>query len=250
MNWKQTLKDMLRERGYLLAFAVCLAAVAVSGWLFVRSLRSTDDELTVPDPADAVQAAVLPTLPELRSAGRADAETPGRAVRPIHPVGPELAETDAPESTSAASAPAAVTPTPQPAALRVRPVEGAVLQGYSMDKLAYNPTTRDWRTHAGTDLAAPMGSEVRAAEAGTVLAVYEDELLGRTVTLEHPGGWVTHYANLDEELQVSAGDEVEAGQILGTVGKTALGELGSEPHLHFAVYKNNVPQDPEAYLAG
>ena len=61
---------------------------------------------------------------------------------------------------------------------------------------------------------------------------------------------MTHYANLAEELAVSAGDRVEAGQVLGTVGRTALAELGSEPHLHFAVYRNNVPQDPEAFLAG
>lgn len=246
MKWKQTLKDLLRERGYLLAFAVCLAAVAVSGWLFVRSLRDTDDELIVPDPAEAVQAAVLPTLPDVRGAERADAQAPARPVRPIHPAVPEIEETETPTTEHAST----TKPAPQPAALRVRPVDGTVLQGYSMDKLRYNATTRDWRTHAGMDLAAPAGSEVRAAAAGTVLTVYEDELLGQTVTLEHPGGWVTHYANLDPELRVSAGDKVEAGQVLGLVGKTALVEVGDAPHLHFAVYKNNVPQDPEAFLAG
>ena len=61
---------------------------------------------------------------------------------------------------------------------------------------------------------------------------------------------MTHYANLAEETAVTAGEQVAAGQKLGTVGKTALAEIGSEPHLHFAVYKNNVPQDPEAFLAG
>lgn len=242
MNWKQTLKDMLREKGFLLAFAVCLAAIVVSGWLFVRSLRSTDDELTVPD---AVQAAVLPTLPEDRSAGRTDLELPAKSVKPIHPVTPGLSGSEAPtEPTEPAK------PEPKPAAPRVRPVEGSSVQGYSMDKLVFNPTTRDWRTHAGTDLAAPAGSEVRAAEAGTVLAVFEDELLGTTVTVDHGAGWVSRYANLDKEVRVSAGDKLSAGQILGTVGKTALGEIGTEPHLHFAVYRNNVPQDPEVFLAG
>ena len=242
MNWKQTLKDMLREKGYLLAFSLCLAAVAVSGWLFVRSLRSTDEELNVPE---AVQAAVLPTLPQTQSVGRQDTALPGVRVKPIHPVNPSVPATE----SQGASVPEteAASRVREP---RVRPVEGSPVQGYSMDKLVYNPTTRDWRTHAGTDLAAPAGSPVRAAEAGTVLAVFEDDLLGTTVTLDHGSGWVTHYANLDKEVQVAAGDKVSAGQALGAVGKTALGELSAEPHLHFAVYRNNVPQDPELFLAG
>ena len=242
MNWKQTFKDMLREKGYLLAFSLCLAAVAVSGWLFVRSLRSTDDELIVPD---AVQAAVLPTLPQAQSAGRQDTPLPGAKVKPIHPVNNGVPATE----PHTEPAPETEAPSKSPAP-RVRPVEGSPLQGYSMDKLIYNPTTRDWRTHAGTDLAAPAGSPVKAAEAGTVLAVFEDDLLGTTVTLDHGSGWVSHYANLDPELKVAPGDRVSAGQVIGSVGKTALGEAGSEAHLHFAVYRNNVPQDPEAFLAG
>ena len=107
-----------------------------------------------------------------------------------------------------------------------------------------------WRTHAGMDLAAPEGSEVCAVADGTVLSVFDDDMLGRTVTISHEGGYVTHYANLAEEVAVTAGDRVSAGQVLGTVGRTALAEIAEEPHLHFAVYKNNVPQDPEAYLAG
>ena len=89
---------------------------------------------------------------------------------------------------------------------------------------------------------------VRAVAEGTVLSVFMDDLLGQTVTVEHAAGFVTHYANLAEEVSVAAGDHVAAGQTIGTVGKTALGEVGSAPHLHFAVYKNNVPQDPSAYL--
>lgn len=240
MKWKQTLKKLLRDKGYYLAFAVCLAAVVVSGWLFVRSLNSTDDELAVPD---AVQAAHLPTLEENRSPEKSGLTTP---VKPIHPAAPTAPETEAPteESRESAAAPQ------QPGAVLCRPVEGATLQAYSMDKLAYNATTRDWRTHAGMDIAAPEGSPVLAVAEGTVLSVFEDDLLGQTVTVEHAGGYVTHYANLSPEVAVSAGDRVSPGQALGAVGKTALGELGSEPHLHFAVYKNNVPQDPETYLAG
>ena len=241
MKWKQAMKETAREKGYYLALALCLAAVAVSGWLFVRSLRATDDELAVPD---AVEAAVLPTLPRASNAEKSDS----KPAKPAQAVTPGLF--NEPEALRPTDKSASTPDTPsQPGEVLCRPVDGAVVMGYSMDKLAYNATTRDWRTHAGMDIAAPEGSEVHAVAEGTVLAVFTDDLLGQTVTVEHAGGVVTHYANLAEEVSVSAGEHVAAGQTLGTVGKTALGEVGSEAHLHFAVYKNNVPQDPEAFLA-
>lgn len=240
MNWKQNLKKLLRERGYLLAFALCLAAVLVSGWLFVRSLHEAEEL----EPGEAVQAAVLPTLPLSRDAERAAADGLERQIQLNHPAAPETTAEE-PET-----APRETGPSAAPGAVLCRPVEGESRQGYSMDKLCYNVTTRDWRTHAGLDIAAPLGSEVRAVAEGTVLSVFADDLLGQTVTVEHAGGAVTHYANLAEEVAVTAGDRVSAGQVLGTVGRTALAEIAEDPHLHFAVYKNNVPQDPEAYLAG
>ena len=267
MNWKQMKKRLSGDKGYYLALAVCAAAVVVSGWLFVRSLDRSDEELALPD---AVQAAVLPTLNSPRNEDRADLRTPaepernenagalkpdrsaeaGKTGQDALSAGTGKEEPEQADAETPAAEPAAQTPAGEAELLICRPAEGAVVQSYSMDRLAYNGTTRDWRTHAGMDIAAPAGSEVRAAAEGTVAAVYEDELLGQTVAVEHPGGWVTHYANLAEEVQVSAGDRVEAGQVLGTVGRTALAEIGSEPHLHFAVYRNNVPQDPEAFLAG
>lgn len=244
MKWKQKMKTLLRDKGYYLAFAVCLTAVAVSGWLFVRSLHTPDDDLA---PSDAVQAAVLPTMPHAQSANRPVAEAPVQSVKPNHPVAPTAPESETTQENS--GEPTGETgPSVQPGAVLCRPLEGTVVQSYSMDKLAYNATTRDWRTHDGMDIAASEGSEVRAVAEGTVLSVFADDLFGQTVTVEHAGGYVTHYSNLAEEVAVSAGDRVSAGQTLGTVGKTALAEVGSEPHLHFAVYKNNVPQDPQAYL--
>lgn len=243
MKWKQLKKKISGDKGYYFALAVCTVAVAVSGWLFVQSLNEDEPEVKLPD---AVQAAVLPTLPRMNGSILPDADAPIASVKPNHPVAPIEPETEA--ETEPAARPA--KPVTVPAAVRFRPVEGSVVQGYSMDKLAFNPTTRDWRTHAGMDLAAAEGSEVRSVADGTVLSVFDDDMLGKTVTVEHEGGYVTHYANLAEEVRVSAGDRVSAGQVLGTVGKTALGEVGSESHLHFAVYRNNVPQDPEAFLAG
>ena len=231
MHKKRSFFQVIRDNAYYIALGVCAVAVIASGILFLRDpeLRAAESE---------VPAAAMSEVP-----GRPEPAAP--ATEPLL-FAPESAapETEAPQPETAPSKP------PVSEFSASAPVAGEVLQCFCMDRLCYNPTTRDWRTHAGTDLAAPAGSKVRAAEAGTVLAVFEDELLGTTVTLDHGDGWVSRYANLDPELQVSAGDKVSAGQTLGVVGKTALGEVNSEPHLHFAVYRNNVPQDPEIFLAG
>ncbi len=233
MKWKETILKFFRENAYYLALSVCLAAVAISGWLFVRSL--SEDQEAAPD---AVQAAAMPTLAPRQGQENAQRDPVLPDIKKPHST--QAPETETPETSA---------PTEPVKQSWLRPVEGPVILGYSMDKLAYNPTTRDWRTHPGLDIGASAGTEVKAAAEGTVRSVYADDLLGQTVTVEHAGGWVTHYANLAEEVSVKAGDRVRAGQVLGTVGKTALGEVGADSHLHFAVYKNNVPQDPAALLA-
>ena len=117
-----------------------------------------------------------------------------------------------------------------------------------MDHLTYNATTQDWRVHNGVDLAAPLGQEVRAAKSGTVSAVFEDEYYGYTVVVQHEGGYASHYCNLEEAPAVVAGDTVTAGQVLGTVGSTALIEAAEEPHLHFEVYLNGESVNPAGFL--
>ena len=101
---------------------------------------------------------------------------------------------------------------------------------------------------AGVDLAAEPGTPVCAACAGTVIDVRDDDLMGATVVISHEDGYDTLYANLQSQPAVKVGDFVTAGQVLGSVGKTALGESAMAPHLHFAVTKDGEYVDPEEYL--
>lgn len=256
MQRKHKVWNWIADRGYYIALGICVLAVGVSAILFVHSLKP--DRNQAPEDNE-LQTVILPTLPaSLQTPKPTEEEVPAAALESIVKPGKQHTEPDredtAPEQPAVSEAPetpAASEEPAQPVRLDVvTPLDGNVIQPYCMDKLSYNATTKDWRTHAGMDIAAPAGSDVRAAADGKVQNVYEDPLLGQTVTIRHAGGYLTSYSNLDPEVSVFVGDAVRSGQTIGTVGKSALLEIGSESHLHFAVYKNNVLQDPEEFLAG
>lgn len=123
-----------------------------------------------------------------------------------------------------------------------------MVAAFSSDTLTYNEALGDWRTHSGVDLSAELGQEVVAACGGTVISVQDDVLLGRTVTVDCGDGLTTLYGNLAEDVAVTAGDTVSAGDVIGTVGETASGEYNETAWLHFAVEQDGEAVDPMAYL--
>ena len=128
------------------------------------------------------------------------------------------------------------------------PVEGEAVAEYAMDCLSYNATTRDWRVHAGMDLAAEAGTEVKAAADGEVYTVYQDEQMGTTVVIRHQDGYTTHYSSLSEDVSVKAGDKVKLGQKIGTVGCTAIMESALPDHVCFRVTLDGETIDPVEFL--
>ncbi|MDD9932789.1 MAG: M23 family metallopeptidase, partial [Myxococcales bacterium] len=99
--------------------------------------------------------------------------------------------------------------------------------------------------HRGVDIAAQEGAGVRAAADGIV--VYSGDGLagmGHAVVLLHRTGWVTIYAG-NRENGVQAGDQVQRGQWIGRVGRSA---AGSEPHLHFEWLQAGEHRDPSPLL--
>ena len=166
---------------------------------------------------------------------------------------PETEPAGEPEQTAAAAQ--AEEPKEEPiqeeaadAAAYVWPVEGTVDRPFSLEAFAYDPTMGDWRTHDGLDIAAETGAAVSACAAGTVESVEDDNMLGMTVTVDHGMGLKSVYANLDEAVDVDAGDPVEPGTVLGTVGTTAVAENAEPSHLHFAMKEYGAAVDPLNYL--
>lgn len=97
--------------------------------------------------------------------------------------------------------------------------------------------------HEGIDIPAPTGTPVVAAMGGRVARAQGMGGYGLTVEIEH-GGSMTLYAHLSG-FAVRRGDIVEAGQVIGYVGSTG---NSTGPHLHFGVYVNGNPCDPQEWL--
>lgn len=145
----------------------------------------------------------------------------------------------------------------------VTPVEAGVSSGFRTDARP---------DHHGVDLAAERGTPVVAASAGLVLtAQCQASLDGEPYGCDRDGSWevlgcgwyvkilharhfATLYCHLDQAPEVSAGDTVDTGDLLGYVGSTG---NSSEPHLHFEVQdgelfsppRSSTALDPEVFFA-
>jgi murein DD-endopeptidase MepM/ murein hydrolase activator NlpD len=86
----------------------------------------------------------------------------------------------------------------------------------------------------GINIAAPLGTPVRAADNGVVVyAGNELRGFGNLLLVRHAGGWVSAYAHCDA-LLVKRGQEVKRGQVIARVGQT--GNVAA-PQLHFELRK-------------
>ncbi len=233
---KQAVGDFLAGRGFYIVLLLCVAAIGVSGWYLMQEVVLTPEQ--------------VPT------AGKVSVSVP---TSPAPTIPPTVRPTAAPTPTpSPKPTPTPVPPTPSPSAkpavslwageIYTWPVKGAVISDFSLEVLAYDETLSDWRVHEGLDIAAAVGTSVKAVNAGTVRAVYSDDLMGTVVEMEHKDGLTSRYANLAPATTVKVGDALDTGAVLGAVGQTAIAEVNKADHLHFEMAKNGRNVDPALYL--
>ena len=129
------------------------------------------------------------------------------------------------------------------------PVKGEIIREFASESLVYSNTLQEWVTHNGIDIKADKTSVVSSAANGTVYAIKNDPRYGLTVIVNHDGGYQTIYSNLLTAEFVVEGEEVEAGQTIGTVGNSASFEISDEYHLHFEILKNNKYIDPTTCIS-
>lgn len=100
--------------------------------------------------------------------------------------------------------------------------------------------------HSGLDFRGARGTPIHATARGKVIIAKTGwRLHGNTTVLDHGHGILSIYIH-QTSLAVKVGDEVEAGQKIGTIGSTG---RASGPHLHFCIYVNGTAANPEDWLA-
>lgn len=107
-----------------------------------------------------------------------------------------------------------------------------------------HPISGQKKLHRGIDIGAPLGTNVLAADSGTVVTAGWNNSYGYYVTINHGSGLVTLYAH-NSKLLVSKGDKVTKGQVIAKCGSTG---NSTGPHIHFEVMKNGALQNPMNYL--
>lgn len=125
----------------------------------------------------------------------------------------------------------------------VTPARGEVTSRFGMRN---HPITGERKMHNGMDIAAPTGTPVQSTRAGKVVSAGYEDGAGNFVVVDHGGGVKSKYFHLNE-INVKEGQQLAAGQQLGTVGSTG---DSTGPHLHFEVHINGQPVDPEPLLNG
>lgn len=108
-----------------------------------------------------------------------------------------------------------------------------------------SPFTGKKAFHAGVDISAPRGEEVRAPAKGKVVVAAYDSRMGNFIRINHRHGVETTYGHLSKIL-VRYGQKVKRGDVLGRVGST--GRFSTGPHLHYQVAVNDKVVDPLQYI--
>lgn len=106
--------------------------------------------------------------------------------------------------------------------------------------MRFHPILHRYRLHAGVDFGAPIGTPVRCAGPGEVVAATCMRGFGNVVIVDHGGGISTVYAHLSR-IGVRPGQKIGQGQVLGAVGMTG---LATGPHLHWEVHVGGRAVDP------
>lgn len=130
-----------------------------------------------------------------------------------------------------------------------RPVSGEVLLPYSMDAGVYFATLDQYKYNPAVVYSAEVGTSVAACAQARVADIYEDARLGCVAVLDLGDGYQAIYGQLGS-LQVSAGDYVEAGEILGTVGNPTKYYIVEGSNLYFGLTRDGEAVDPEALMNG
>ena len=216
------------RRRAVLPPAVLLSAAAIAfGGLAVMPAETATVRLTAASASSPIVLGAAPSQAQLDNLYGIAAPAPVKKAAPAR---------QAPRASRGnGRTPVAAKPA-TPKVKWARPNVGRLTSGYKW---------RWGRMHTGIDIAGPYGSPVRSVGAGTVQSAGYEGGYGKLVKVRHDDGTVTYYAH-NSRLLVSAGERVDAGEVIAAEGSTG---HSTGPHVHFEVRINGNPVNPIPWLA-
>ena len=115
---------------------------------------------------------------------------------------------------------------------------------YSMDKSIYFATLDQYKYNPAVIFSAASGASVTAAADGRVKSIFENEEIGKAVTLDMGNGYTATYGQL-AEVKLKEGAYVKAGEKLGTVAEPTKYYSTEGSNLYFKLEKDGSPVNPE-----
>lgn len=231
---KQSIWDKLKSkninRSSVIAALILVIALAVIVSVTVISNRSKKKTET---PTDTDKAPVTDTT----------APTPDE---PIDTTPPADTEAPTPQQPSGGGSSQVGNKLPS----FILPVSGSLSKKHDPTMQVYSSTLNDYRCHIGVDIVTAENAPVYAAADGTVSKIWKDPMMGYSVAVKHSGDCYTIYQNLSDTLPdgIETGSAVRSGQLIASVGDSAMIELADEPHLHFEMTVSDLGVDPLEYF--
>ena len=225
-TFAERLKKLKLNRPALISTALLLVAVIIVTAVAITNNRSKKTETPAPTPTPNVS------------------ETPDNKV--------ETPPTTNTENNKPTEAPVETPSTSVDDKLPsfVLPVSGALAKKHDPTMQVFSNTMNDYRVHLGLDITTEASAPVYAAADGKIDKIWTDTLMGNCIAIKHSGSCYTIYKNLSEALPegIAEGVSVRSGQLIASVGESAMVEVAEEPHLHFEMTVSDLGVDPLEYF--
>lgn len=225
-SFSEKLKSMNVNRTAVVGACVLLVAVIVIVSIAIATNRAKKNEVELPNTPETSKNTAETTVPETTAPETSVEETQKPAVND-------------PSSQVQNKLPSFVLP-----------VSGVISKKHDPSLQVFSNTMKDYRVHLGIDVVTESAAPVYAAADGKVDKIWEDALMGNCIAIKHSGDCYTIYKNLAVELPegIAEGTSVRAGQMIATVGESAMVEVAEEPHLHFEMTVADLSVNPLEYF--
>lgn len=244
-------KQKKYTKGFYVVLTICLIAVGAAAWTTYGSVTDYVKPSDKSQSSNSEEQAGVPIsgVTEETSITQAETEKATAATQPK--TEPTTQTQTAAQQTEPTTADAKQTISIGEKQIEAKdyvyPVGETIYKDYSADTPTFNKTLNDWRVHQGTDFKAESGTTVKLMDGGVVKDIYNDDLLGVCVSIEHLGGFEAVYCGIQPNDTLEKGQNMAAGDVIGVVSKVPF-ESMDDSHLHLEVKVDEKLVDPMEIL--